>query len=114
MAEFGLLPDKPPRASVTGILTEVDSVLRTRATLDWRFLSGLAHGRPWATSIWLDAHEKRANGTEPGYGHVVAEGYGLLRLPLTLARPYLEIADPRRRFPGQTKLEIERLSRLSD
>lgn len=107
----GLLPPKTPLPTLTGILKEIDAVLSTHATLDWRFLSGLAHGRPWAVSVWNDTTP--ADRIALDQSATVSRGLGLLKLPVGMARRYLEVADLRRRFSGPTTLEAERLRRIS-
>lgn len=92
-------------ASTMSILKGVDDEFDTTYQLAWRLYSGLAHGRPWATDAW---QRNVPAESDSHFGRIM----NMLREPLGLARRYREVADLRRRFAGQTPLEVERLERL--
>lgn len=108
LANLGL--DIRARVSTTEIVNAVDVALGTSTLRAWRIYSGVAHGRPWARGVLrhISAHQSGSGGAD------IALAIGVLSPAVVLARALLEVVDLRRRFPGPSELETERLQRIRE
>lgn len=107
LRELGV--DAEAGVQTTKIITAIDATLGTDTIRAWRFYSGLAHGRPWARQVLQRSYpEPESDSMRLG------QAISLLKPATTLARSLLTVADLRRRFPGLTNLESDRLQRIRD
>jgi hypothetical protein len=107
LADLGF--DVKAHVSTTEIISAVDVALGTDTLRSWRIYSGVAHGRPWAREVLRQlSPESGSRGTDAG------RAIGVLSPAVILARTLLEVADLRRRFPGPSELEAERLQRIRE
>lgn len=105
LAQMGV--DAQTHIYTSRIIKAVDSTLGADTFRTWQLYSGVAHGRPWALrAIRRTIPEPQSNNESVG------QTIGVLTAPILLARSFLTVVDLRRRFPGTTSLELERLEQI--